>query len=308
MDEQKKTKNTFRLPPPGKDLASQYPEIAEEWDYEANGDLAPSMVTAHSNKKVWWQCKKCGLRWEATINDRVNGKGCPYCAGKRPIPGQTDLATLRPDLVEEWDYELNGDLTPSMVTAHSRKKVWWQCKKCGLRWEATINSRVDGKGCPYCAGKRPIPGQTDLATLRPDLVEEWDYELNGDLTPSMVTAHSRKKVWWQCKKCGLRWEATIYNRVVGHGCPYCAGQRPIPGQTDLATLRPNLVEEWDYELNGDLTPAMITAHSDKKVWWKCIICGQRWKSSVDSRSNGSRCRHNNRTRKSGANNRDEATE
>ena len=237
MEEQNRKKNTSRLPPPGKDLASQYPEIAEEWDYELNGDLLPSQVFAHSHKKVWWQCKKCGQRWEATIDSRVNGNGCPYCSGKYPIPGETDLATLRPDLVEEWDYELNGDLAPSMVTAHSNKKVWWQCKKCGQRWEATINDRVDGHGCPYCAGKRPIPGETDLATLRPDLVEEWNYELNGDLTPTMVTVYS-----------------------------------------------------------------------NKRVWWKCIICGQSWKSSVNSRSNGSRCRHNNRTRKSGANNRDEATE
>ena len=106
----------------------------------------------------------------------------------------------------------------------------------------------------------------------------------------------------------MSWPTRIIDRTSGHGCPYDAVHLPIPGKTDLATLRPDLAEEWDYEMNGSLTPAMITAHSDKKVWWKCIICGQRWKSSVDSRSNGSRCRHNNRTRKSGANNRDEATE
>ena len=218
MDEQKKKKNTSRLPSPGKDLASQYPEIAVEWDYELNGDLTPSMVTTQSNRKVWWQCKKCGQRWEATIYSRVNGNGCPYCGGKRPIPGETDLATLRPDLVEEWDYELNGDLTPSMVTAHSNKKVWWQCKKCGQRWETTINHRVNGDGCPYCAGRRPIPGQTDLATLRPDLVEEWDYERNINLAPGTISAFSDRKAWWRCSVCGRNWKARINDRSRGSAC------------------------------------------------------------------------------------------
>ena len=296
-------------PIPGKtDLATLRPDLAEEWDYEQNNTLTPSMITAHSDKKAWWKCKKCGQRWPATINNRAKGQGCPYCAGQRPILGETDLATLHPNLVDEWDFEQNGDLIPSMATAHSHKKVGWECKKCGQRWDATINDRVNGHGCPYCAGKRPFPGKTDLATLRPDVAEEWDYERNGTLTPAMVTTHSDKKVWWKCKECDQQWESTIDDRVNGHGCPYCAGKRPIPGQTDLATLRPDLAEEWDYERNGSLTPAMVTAHSHKRVWWKCIICGRSWKATVNSQSRGSGCRHNNRNRKSSTKDRDEATE
>ena len=289
MDEQKKKKKITRLPPPGKDLASQYPEIAAEWDYELNGDLLPSQVFAHSKKKVWWKCKKCRQRWRAIIKDRVNGHGCPYCAGHHSIPGETDLATIHPNLADEWDFEQNGDLTPSMVTAHSHKKVWWKCKKCGQRWLAPIHVRVSRHGCPYCAGKRPILGKTDLATLRPDLAEEWDCERNGDLAPTMVTAQSNRKVWWKCRKCGQRWQIPIHVRVTGHGCPYCAGQRPIPGKTDLSTLCPDLADEWDYEQNDTLTPTMVTAHSGKKAWWKCKKCGQQWRASINGRTKGQGC-------------------
>ena len=66
-----------------KDLASRFPEIAKEWDYENNKDLDPSTVSFGSNKKVWWICPK-GHHYEAWITDRTgkHKSGCPYCAGK----------------------------------------------------------------------------------------------------------------------------------------------------------------------------------------------------------------------------------
>ena len=54
------------------------------------------------------------------MSHRVRGSGCPYDAGRLPIPGVTDLATLRPDLVAEWNYEENGDLRPEDVTLPKR--------------------------------------------------------------------------------------------------------------------------------------------------------------------------------------------
>lgn len=289
MDEQKKKKNTSRLPPPGKDLASQYPEIAAEWDYELNGDILPSHMFVQSDKKVWWKCKNCGQRWNATVGSRTRGAGCPYDAGKLPILGMTDLSTLRPDLVEEWDYERNGSLAPSMFCQFSHKKIWWKCKNCGQSWQATIINRAHGTGCPYDAGKLPIPGKTDLATLYPNLEKTWDYERNGNLTPEMVTISSHKKVWWKCKDCGQSWQAIIKSRVRGNGCPYCARKLAIPGKTDLATLRPDLTEEWDYELNGNLTPEIVTANSVRKVWWRCRKCSQFWKATIFQRTHGTGC-------------------
>ncbi|MFR0768384.1 MAG: zinc-ribbon domain-containing protein [Dysosmobacter sp.] len=40
------------------DLASQYPELAKEWDTGRNGSLTPDSVSAYSNRKAWWHCEK----------------------------------------------------------------------------------------------------------------------------------------------------------------------------------------------------------------------------------------------------------
>ena len=49
------------------DLCSSYSEIAQEWDYEKNGDLKPSQFTGRSHQKAWWKCKKCGESWLTEI-------------------------------------------------------------------------------------------------------------------------------------------------------------------------------------------------------------------------------------------------
>ena len=129
------------------------------------------------------------------------------------------------ELIKEWDWENNNKLglNPYQLTCGSGKQAWWRCIK-NHKWKATINHRNHGHGCPYCAGQKVLAGYNDLQTTNPILASEWNYEKNTDLTPEKVTENSSKKVWWKCKK-GHEWEAQIYNRNNGRGCPYCAGRK-----------------------------------------------------------------------------------
>ncbi len=201
------------------DLATINPMLAKEWNYEKNGELNPNMVSAGSEKRVWWKCEQ-GHEWIACIKTRNKGSGCPYCAGQRAISGYNDLATINPTLANEWNYEKNNELNPSMVMTNSGKKVWWKCEK-GHEWQATVNDRSNGYGCPYCSGRQAVVGYNDLATVNPTLTKEWDYEKNRELNPNMVSAGSEKKVWWKCEK-GHEWQARIRDRNLGTNCPICA--------------------------------------------------------------------------------------
>lgn len=112
----------------------------------------PEKVTLHSGKKVWWICKK-GHEYQATIDNRSRGKGCPICANKVIIKGYNDLQTINPKLVMEWNYSRNINLLPSEVSPNSHRKVWWICKH-DHEWQARIADRNRGKGCPICAKNR----------------------------------------------------------------------------------------------------------------------------------------------------------
>ena len=261
------------------------PEIAKEWHYEKNGNLKPEYFSSNSGKKVWWICQK-GHEWQATIDNRNKKRGCPYCSGKKVLKGYNDLQTINPTLAEEWNYEKNNNLSPEHFTVNSHEKVWWKCNN-GHEWQARISNRNRGIGCPYCAGKKVSKGYNDLQTINPILAKEWNYEKNGDLRPELFTANSGQKVWWKCNK-GHEWQAPIYSRNNGNGCPYCANQMVLKGYNDLQTVNPILSLEWDYNKNDGLTPAEVMPNSDKKVWWKCNK-GHEWQSTISHRNHGRGC-------------------
>ncbi|MFU2400132.1 MAG: zinc-ribbon domain-containing protein [Clostridiales bacterium] len=53
------------------------------------------------------------------------------------------------------------------------------------------------------------------------LLAKWDIERNLPLTPDDVTFGSHKRVWWTCPN-GHSWQAMVYTRSEGTGCPYTA--------------------------------------------------------------------------------------
>ncbi len=261
------------------------PEIAREWNYEKNGNLKPEHFAANSHKKVWWKCSK-GHEWQATIKDRNDGNGCPYCSSKKVLKGYNDLQTVNPTLAKEWNYEKNDGVTPADVTPNSHLKAWWKCGQ-GHEWQASIADRNQGRGCPYCAGKKVLKGYNDLQTVNPTLAAEWHYEKNNGLTPADVTPNSHLKAWWKCGQ-GHEWQALIGNRHKGNGCPYCAGQKVIKGKNDLQTVTPALAKEWNYEKNNGLVPTGVLPNSNKKVWWKCSK-GHEWQAKIQDRHKGNGC-------------------
>jgi len=197
-------------------LLFTYPTLAKEWHPTKNGSLTAKDVSPWSHRKVWWICRK-GHEWEAALSNRTAGRGCPYCAGK--VVGEDNcLQSVNPVLAKEWHPTRNASLTAKDVAPRSDRKVWWVCRK-GHEWEATVSNRAAGKGCPYCAGKAAC-NDNCLQTVNPVLAEEWHPTKNGSLTAKDVTAGSNKKVWWRCVR-GHEWEATIFSRTQGNGCPSC---------------------------------------------------------------------------------------
>jgi hypothetical protein len=274
---------------------SDLPHLLSEWYYEMNKELDPTTVTYKSKKRVWWKCEK-GHSWISAVDNRTNGSTCPYCSGKLPIVGVNDLKTLRPDLALEWHPSKNGALKPENVKEFSAKRVWWICSK-GHEWEAAISNRTSqNSGCPYCSNKKVLPGYNDFATVCPEAALEWHPTKNGSLQPSEVLAKSSRKAWWQCHICLHEWEAEIETRSNGTQCPECArklrqNKLQEHWKEKLGTLdesHPQLLNEWDYDKNGNLQPNTLTKGSSTKVWWICEK-GHSWKASVVSRTKGSGC-------------------
>ena len=184
-------------------------------------------------------------------------------------------------LLNEWDVDKNGTLTPDLIAHKSRKRIWWKCAQ-GHSWASVAYSRIGGNGCPICSNKIVSPGVNDLATTHPHLAAQWHPEKNGSLTPQQVVYGSDRKVWWICEK-GHEWISTVKNRTKGRSCPVCTNKVVISGANDLASHFPEIAAQWQKEKNGDLRPDQVSPGSNRSVWWECEK-GHHWRAAVAGRT------------------------
>jgi hypothetical protein len=201
------------------DLATRRPDLISELHPTLNGDLDPLNDHLESKSNYFWICPN-GHEFEQRLAHRINqNQGCPYCANKRVKQGFNDMVTLNPAFLRQWDYSKNVKLTPDSLTPGTNKEIWWLCKY-GHSWKARGAKRSAGQECPTCMNRDLKSGFNDLETKAPEIAKTWDFERNGELTPSMVLAGTHEKFWWRCEQ-GHAWETSPATRVRTN-CPRCS--------------------------------------------------------------------------------------
>ena len=267
-------------PKAGESLADLFPDVASEWHPTLNGDLTPKEVTKSSNKKRMWICDKGPDHvWEASVGNRtLRGSGCPMCAGREASVTNSIATQCSPEILKQWNYEKNGDVTPESLPIGTHQKVWWKCDKGpDHEWQAQTRHRMGlvpsmpASGCPACDGKQ-VSVTNSLATLFPHLVSEWHPTKNKGVTPDQIVAGDNDKYWWICDKGPDHvWDATANKRsYAGRTCPYCAHQK-WSITNSFVTLYPEALSYWHPTKNGDLDPKDIIGGGGTfdKYWWKC---------------------------------------
>ena len=269
------------------DLASVRPDLAAEWDPILNTVDSPATIRTSCTKVYWWQCKICSASWQATVRNRVNGRGCNRCAGRVVWPGHTDLASQRPQLASEFHPERNAPLRADAICAASDRIVWWRCGAEGHEWESSLANRSRGNGCPGCSGRAVVRGKNDLASQAPQLLLEWDAKKN--LTaPHQVNFKSANKYWWICRSCDYSWPAACCARVKGTGCPRCS-KHGFPAAISAVVYLVRHDELQAYKIGvsgvGALRLQLLAARG-----WKAVLV-EKFKTGVDARTVERSIRH-----------------
>lgn len=126
----KRQQELFPNIPLSKTYVSDYPELAAEWHPTKNKGLLPDDVLHGSNKKVWWRCNQ-GHEWQSAIFNRaINGKGCPYCSGKK-VSSTNNLLFRNPEVAKLWSAK--NEIGADKVLARSGKMYIWECA-IGHEW------------------------------------------------------------------------------------------------------------------------------------------------------------------------------
>lgn len=274
------------------DMATTHPKLAAELDQPALG----LTTTSGSRKPVTWRCLH-GHTWDTSPAARRNGTGCPVCAGHTLLVGFNDMATTHPRIAAQLVDPAEGHI----YMANTTTKLMWQCSDDPEHtWKASGNSRVNGTGCPHCAGKQVTAGRNDLATLRPELAAQLaDPQPDGtpaDQCAAQLRPGSNTPVTWVCGKhvVSVSWTSSPNSRRAGTGCPVCSERLVVPGVNDLATTHPELAAEIALD-QADKTPSAhlpttLSRGSHRILTWQCANApAHRWQAAVKDRVRGTGC-------------------
>jgi len=202
------------------DFATTHPRLAAELHPSRANSQAATNFTAGDTRRLLWLCGRCGHEFRASAEDRVKGRrSCENCKKERTRASGRSIAAKYPDLAKTWLPELNEGRRPDEFTKGSGVEVIWWCENGKHPFKMRIEARTRGCGCPYCAGRRILPGFNDLATTNPAIAAEWHPYLNRK-TPSEVMAGSDPKFMWECPN-GHRVPQRVPNRIKSGGCPEC---------------------------------------------------------------------------------------
>lgn len=174
----------------------------------------------------------------------------------------------RYDLIDRWDYELNGN-TPDEVFKCENKMIYLKCPR-GIHESVSYNIKgIQGRGRLYCKRCKSFAqymideyGEEYLNNIWSDRNEgtPWDY-YRGDTN----------KAWFVClDNPNHIYQQRIVNKSNGCGCSICNNNNPKTGvakEKSLGILYPESVFVWSDK--NDTTPYEYSPASDKEVWWKC---------------------------------------
>lgn len=124
-------------------ISKTHPSLAKEWA----DDKDVLTITHGSSYNARWKCKE-GHFFNASVRNRSRGTGCPYCSGRKPVPGFNDLGTTHPHLISEWADERSIE----EFGKGSHYKAKWVCANKGHKWISCIYSRTGSyeSNCPQC--------------------------------------------------------------------------------------------------------------------------------------------------------------
>ena len=224
-------------------------------------------------------CQKCAMKLYGIENNRkskINNRKSKI--NNRNITTFYDwcIENNRQDVLDRWDYELNG-YSPKDISYSSHEKCWLKCNKHPEHKSElkSINSFTGGhEGVMNCKQCNSIAQYILDNFPNKKLEEVWDFDKNGDLDPWEIQKGSNIRCWFICQEKNYHesYKTRSNEFCNGRKCPYCASRKVHKLDSLAQYVIDNYGEEFLWRIwskNNNINPFEITPYSSKKVWWNC---------------------------------------
>ena len=254
-------------------------EAMQDYDFAKNKDIDVSMLTQGSNVVVWWKCSACGTEWQTSVYHYIQRiKPCPVCStidkGRTSFQEQAVAYYAKkyfPKAVIGDKKAIGRELDiyiPSIRAAieydgvryHSDEKrvkndeeKSEKCNRNGIRL-----IRIREYGLPEIRNSENIIRENNRGHATLDAAIRQCLEMLGVSEPNIDTQKDSKDIYRQYKD--------------------------YKAERSMGGRHPELLKEWDYELNVGIDPLMVSSSSSEVVHWICSRCGHKWEAPINGRA------------------------
>lgn len=202
------------------DILSKSPIfISKYWDFDKN-TVKPNKVKFNSGRLVKLKCDKCNHRWEMTVKELYDGKGCPVCEDNYLERGINDFKSC--NNVPTVHISNKEGINEEDILKSSNKKLLFKCDVCGNEWYSYPYTKTgnNSAGCPVCA-KESLPTKSKQEKQIYEFLRE---HYNGIIETSKVGLlpnNMELDIYIPKKKIGIEfngiyWHSEIYKKKDRH--------------------------------------------------------------------------------------------
>jgi len=269
-------------------LASKYPKIAAEWDYELNSPLKPDQVTFGSHKIVTWRCAFDPKHsWPARINSRTTAtqmNGCRICGARQKSAPElrvlAELGTIFDDVlyrerIEKTEIDI---FIPSLAIGIEYDGSYYHRNKLNL--DRNKNDFFSQRSISIIRFRRsPLERVSPVDIIvQKDELSKTDIDALLYIIKDICSDNQKHTIDCYLDKKTFQNNA-MYNKYLSEF------PKPI-FEKSLKALHPEISSEWHYEKNQPLEPSHFTPGSDQIVYWLCKQNPKHvWPAGISHRTN-----------------------
>lgn len=262
----------------GKQLLQEY--IA------GDNDFKPDKISYASHKYVNFKCNNCGNINNQRISNKTskNPIGCKYC--------NTHSTSFGEQLIFLWlqsqGFDVYNRYSINTYLGNKEFDIYIPALNLAIEHQSNRHATTEKQ---FCDEKTELIAQQ----LRINLLEicrtdsyyqrqesNWciTYKLNHE--SEMIDKLSN----WLNTNYGLNTNPTYLRALEDQAY---LNSCKVKYENSLAYHNPPFLKEWNYQLNGLVTPDKVALNSNRKYYWTCTICGHTYLSRVNSRNKGTAC-------------------
>lgn len=287
------------------DIPSTHSEIAKEWHPAKNIRNLHETSYGCNDRSIWWLCTTCGNEWQASPNNRTNGKtGCPKCnAGASTSFCEQSIVFYAKKHygiknVENRNTIFGFEIDITIRVSNDKPIILIEYQG---EWAHStyVKKRNDEEKKIKCSSLENV--------ILYRIIEKSDIEndivIDGHdiyCKPNKRNQHLNRvlpilfNIINQDLGIYLNW---IFDIDINRDEFLIREQwRQAKYESSFGFIYPELVKEYDYERNGKLTPYMFYPFSSVKVFWKHIKLNinneptmHSWMTSFSKRAGGEGC-------------------